>query len=58
MRERLQLATSISGTQSLVLFLLIVVSSLDVFAKSASTGALTGRVTDPTGAVVFVRAVP
>ena len=32
--------------------LLVVVSSLDVCAQSASTGALTGTVTDPTGAVL------
>ena len=32
--------------------LLVVVSSLDLCAQSASTGALTGTVTDPTGAVL------
>ena len=42
----------VSGVLSLVLCLLVVASSLDVWAQSASTGALTGRVTDPTGAVV------
>src|SRR5262245_2949736 len=41
-----------SGVQSLVLCLVVVVSSLDVCAQSASTGALTGTVTDPSGAVV------
>ena len=39
-------------TFALVICLLVVVSSLDVSAQSASTGALTGTVTDPTGAVV------
>src|SRR6516162_5999918 len=36
----------------LALFLLPLVTAFDVFAQSASTGALTGTVTDPTGAVV------
>jgi hypothetical protein len=36
----------------LVVCLLLVVSALDVFAQSASTGALTGTVTDTTGAVL------
>jgi hypothetical protein len=36
----------------LVVCLLLVVSTLDVFAQSASTGALTGTVTDVTGAVL------
>src|SRR5512132_1496754 len=52
MSKRLQLVTTISGVQSLVLCLLIVGSSLDVCAQSASTGALTGSVTDSTGAVL------
>jgi hypothetical protein len=52
MRKILRLATTISGVQSLVLSLLVVGSSLDVCAQSASTGALTGTVTDPTRAVV------
>ncbi len=51
MRKRPHLATTISGVQILVLWLLLV-SSFDVSAQSASTGALTGAVTDPTGAVV------
>jgi Carboxypeptidase regulatory-like domain/TonB-dependent Receptor Plug Domain len=38
--------------RGLVVCLLVVVGSLDVSAQSASTGALTGTVTDPTGAVV------
>jgi hypothetical protein len=37
---------------TVVACLLVVFSSLDVRAQSASTGALTGTVTDPTGAVV------
>jgi len=52
MSKMLRLVTTISGIQSLVLWLLVVGSSLDVCAQSASTGALTGSVTDPTGAVV------
>ena len=52
MSKRLQLVTTISGVQSLVLCLLIVGSLLDVCAQSASTGALTGSVTDSTGAVL------
>jgi Carboxypeptidase regulatory-like domain len=38
--------------QGLVVCLFVVVSPLNVGAQSASTGALTGTVTDPTGAVV------
>ena len=38
--------------QAMSICLLVVVSSLDVCAQSASTGALTGTVTDPTGAVL------
>jgi Carboxypeptidase regulatory-like domain len=41
-----------SRLQSLMLCVVVVVSWLDVYAQSASTGALTGTVTDPTGAVV------
>ena len=52
MRKKPQLVTTISGVQSLVLCLLIVGSLLDVCAQSASTGALTGSVTDPTGSVL------
>ena len=52
MHKRLHLATTVSGVQSLVLCLLIVWTSLHVCAQSASTGALTGSVTDPTGAVL------
>jgi hypothetical protein len=52
MRKSLLLATKISSVQSLVLCLLVVGSLWKVCAQSASTGALTGTVTDPTGAVV------
>lgn len=52
MRKKPQSATTISGVQSLVLCFLIVGSLLDVCAQSASTGALTGLVTDPTGSVL------
>ena len=38
--------------QAMSICVLVVVSALDVFAQSASTGALTGTVTDPTGAVL------
>src|SRR5262245_16895149 len=40
------------GVQILVICSLVVVSSLNVYAQSASTGALVGTVTDPTGAVL------
>ena len=40
-----------STTQSLALCLLIILASFDLFAQSASTGALTGTVFDPAGAV-------
>src|ERR1043166_5683098 len=52
MHKRLHLLIHASGVQGLVFYLLVVGSSLDVCAQSASTGALTGTVTDPTGAVV------
>lgn len=52
MRKRLHLATTFSGVRSLVLWVLVVVSALHVCAQTASTGGLTGRVTDPSGAVV------
>jgi hypothetical protein len=51
-RKRVNLAATVSRAQDRVLCLLVVVSSLDVCAQSASTGALTGTVTDPTSAVV------
>ena len=50
--HRLHLLIHASGVKGLVLCLVVIVSSLDVCAQSASTGALTGTVTDPTGAVV------
>jgi Carboxypeptidase regulatory-like domain len=50
-RKWLDLAMA-SGIQSVVLCLLVVASSLDVCAQSASTGALTGTITDPTGSVL------
>jgi len=40
------------GIQSLVVCFLVAGGSLDVCAQTASTGALTGTVTDPTGAVL------
>src|SRR5262249_41979765 len=40
------------GIQGLVVCLLVVVATLDVCAQTASTGALTGTVIDPTGAVL------
>src|SRR5215510_9274618 len=49
---RLHLLIHASAVLSLFLCYLLFVSSLDVCAQSASTGALTGTVTDPTGAVV------
>lgn len=52
MRKRQSLTTAISGVRSLALCLLVVGSSLDVCAQSASTGALTGAVTDPSHAIV------
>ena len=45
-------ALTASGIQSLLVCLFAVVSSLDVCAQSASTGALTGTITDPAGAVL------
>jgi Carboxypeptidase regulatory-like domain len=50
-RQKLQTA-ALLGVQSLVACLLVVVSSFDVGAQSASSGALTGTVTDSTGAVL------
>ena len=45
------LAKALSN-QSLALCLFVIVTAFDAFGQSASTGALTGTVTDPTGAVV------
>ena len=52
MLKRLRSDATVLGVQILVICFLVVVSSLDVCAQSASTGALTGTVTDPTGAVL------
>jgi Carboxypeptidase regulatory-like domain/TonB-dependent Receptor Plug Domain len=43
---------TVSGVRSLIVCLVVVVTSSNVCAQSASTGALTGTVTDPTGAVL------
>ena len=51
-RERRPSSVIISSIQRLTACLVVVLSSLAVYAQSASTGALTGTVTDPTGAVV------
>jgi hypothetical protein len=51
-RKRSHLATTVSGIQSLVLCLFLFVISSDVCAQTASTGALTGTLTDPSGAIV------
>ena len=51
-RKRLNLGRSGCGVQSLALCLLVLVSGLAICAQTASTGALTGTVTDPSGAVV------
>jgi carboxypeptidase family protein len=48
----LRLLAKASGSQSLAFCLLVIVTAFEVFAQSASTGALIGTVTDPTGAVV------
>ncbi|MCU1332463.1 MAG: TonB-dependent receptor plug, partial [Candidatus Angelobacter sp.] len=52
MHGTLRLLTKASSRQSVALCLLVIVTAFEVFAQSASTGALTGRVTDPKGAVV------
>jgi len=41
-----------STSRSLAFCLLVILASFDLFAQSASTGALTGTVFDPAGAVV------
>jgi hypothetical protein len=41
-----------ASSNNLAFCLLAIVTSFEVFAQSASTGALTGTVTDPKGAVV------
>jgi hypothetical protein len=50
--QRLFLASAALAFQSLLLGFLIVTTSLPTCAQSASTGALTGTVTDPSSAVV------
>lgn len=50
--KRLHSAISGSGVQSSVLCLLVLASSFDICAQTASTGALTGTVTDPSDALV------
>src|SRR6266496_1613408 len=52
MHGTLRLLTKASISQSLAFCLLVIVTAFEVFAQSASTGALTGTVTDPTGAVL------
>ena len=52
MHGTLRLLAKASSSQSLAFCLLVIVTAFEVFAQSASTGALTGTVTDPTGAVV------
>jgi len=52
MNTTLRLLAKASFSQSLAFCLLVIVTAFEVFAQSASTGALTGTVTDPTGAVV------
>src|SRR5215471_7693103 len=52
LHKSLHLLIHASGVLSLVLCHLLFVSSLDVRAQTASTGALTGTVTDPSGAVI------
>src|SRR5215471_11216247 len=51
-RAWLQLVSTVPCTRILVLWLLVVVPSVDLCGQTASTGALTGTVTDPSGAVV------
>src|SRR5215470_1935481 len=48
----LHLLIHASSVVGLVLCHLLFVSSLDVYAQTASTGALTGTVTDPSGAII------
>jgi len=52
MHGALRLLAKASSSQSLAFCLLVIVTAFEVFAQSASTGALTGTVTDATGAVV------
>src|ERR1700760_134138 len=52
MDTTLRLLAKASRSRSLTFCLLMSVTTFEVVAQSASTGALTGTVTDPTGAVV------
>ena len=52
MHGTLRLLAKASSSQSLAFCLLVIVTAFEVFAQSASTGALTGTVTDAQGAVV------
>ena len=52
MHGRLRSLAKASRRQSLAFCLLVIVTAFEVFAQSASTGALTGTVTDPQGSVV------
>ena len=52
MLKRWRSDVTVLGVQILVVCLLVVVTSLDVCAQSASTGALAGTVTDSTGGVL------
>src|SRR5579864_2846119 len=57
MHGTLRLLVKASSSQSLAFCLLVIVTAFEVFAQSASTGALTGTVTDATGAVVPTAAI-
>jgi hypothetical protein len=52
MHGALRLLAKASSSQILAFCLLVIVTASEAFAQSASTGALTGTVTDQTGAVV------
>src|SRR5215468_3674716 len=52
MSKRLPSAATITFVRTLVIWFLFVLSSLEVPAQSASTGALIDTVTDPSGAVI------
>ena len=51
-RQQLCSAATLSGVRAPVVYLPVVINSLDLLAQSASTGALTDTVTDPPRAVV------
>src|SRR5215831_3237790 len=52
MSKRLPSAATITFVRTLVIWFLFLLSSLEVSAQSASTGALIDTVTDPSGAVI------